>query len=162
MKIRPAEIDDAEAIRNIYNPYVVDSTATFDLIPRTLEQQQDWIKDRSGARFILVAEDDEGTVRGFASISQYRDRPAYSPTVENSIYVDQSFVGRGLGRSLMEELIETARSHGFHSMIAKIVEGQDASVALHQSCGFEIIGHEHEVGRKFGRWLDVLTLQRML
>lgn len=152
----------------IYNPAVLTSTATFDLVPRTLQQQQDWISDRSGARFVLVAVEDEGTggtggtVHGFAATSPYRDRAAYSTTVEDSVYIDQDHQGHGVGRLLLDALVDTARAHGFHSMIARIVSGHEASIALHSSCGFEIVGHEREVGRKFGRWLDVIIMQKLL
>lgn len=152
----------------IYNPAVLTSTATFDLVPRTLQQQKDWISDRSGARFVLVAVDDEdadgsgGTVHGFAATSPYRDRAAYSTTVEDSVYIDQDHQGHGVGRLLLDALVDTARAHGFHSMIARIVSGHEASIALHSSCGFEVVGHEREVGRKFGRWLDVIIMQKLL
>ncbi len=163
VKIRPAELADAEAIRGIYNPAVETSTATFDLVPRTLEQQRAWLSDRAGARIVLVAEDDEsGAIAGFAAISPYRDRAAYATTVEDSIYIADSHQGQGVGRLLLRALVDTARAHGFHSMIARIVADHEASIALHSSCGFEVIGHESEVGRKFGRWLDVTVMQRLL
>ncbi len=162
MKIRPAEIDDAEAIMGIYNPMVVGSTVTFDLVPRTLESQKAWLNDRSGARFVLVAVDGDGVVHGFAATSPYRDRAAYSTTVENSVYIDDNSQGHGVGRLLLSALVDTARAHGFHSMIARIVSGHEVSIALHTACGFEVVGHEREVGRKFGRWLDVIVMQKLL
>ena len=162
MQIRPAELADAPAIMGIYNPVVQTSTATFDLTPRTLAQQEAWLQDRSGARFVLVAVDSEGTVAGFAALSPYRDRPAYSTTVEDSVYVDPGYQGSGVGRLLLGSLVDTARAHGFHAMIARIVSDHEASIALHAACGFEIIGHEREVGRKFGRWLDVTLMERLL
>lgn len=146
---------------DIYNPFVRESTATFDLVPRSLEDQRRWIEDRSGARFVLVAEND-GEVCGFASISQYRDRAAYATTVEDSVYVASDHHGVGVGTLLLNELIASARTHGFHTMIARIVADHEASIALHHSCGFEVVGHEHEVGRKFGRWLDVIIMQKRL
>ncbi len=162
MQIRPAELSDAPAIMGIYNPVVQTSTATFDLEPRTLAQQEAWLQDRSGARIVLVAVDDDGTIAGFAALSSYRDRPAYSTTVEDSVYVDPDFQGCGVGRLLLGSLVDTARAHGFHAMIARIVSDHEASIALHSACGFEIIGHEREVGRKFGRWLDVTLMERLL
>ena len=110
---------------------------------------------------MLVA-DDNGIVAGFASLSPYRDRPAYRTTVENSVYVDPAQQGKGVGRQLMIELLDTARDHGFHSMIARIVSGNGASIALHRGLGFETVGVEREVGRKLGKWLDVVVMQRML
>ena len=103
-----------------------------------------------------------GTVVGFASLSPYRDRPAYSTTSESSVYVAVSARGQGVGRALLEGLVETARAHGFHALVARIVGGHDASVRLHEAIGFEVVGHEREVGRKFGRWLDVTVAELLL
>jgi phosphinothricin acetyltransferase len=158
---RLATIDDAEATRAIYNVEVTESTVTFDLVPRTLEEQRAWLTARSGAHAVLVAEDG-GDVVGFASFSPYRDRPAYSTSVEDSVYVRRDQQGKGIGKLLLAELVALATSHGFHTMIARIVGGHDASIALHRSLGFEVVGTEREVGRKFGRWLDVLVMQRLL
>lgn len=159
--IRAARIDDAEAIRSIYNYEVLTSTVTFDIEPRSLEQQREWLTKRSGAHVVLVA-DVEGTVAGFASLSPYRDRAAYSTTVEDSVYVHRDFRGKGVGRRLLAELLERARGHGFHAVIARVVDGHVASIRLHESCGFEQVGIEREVGRKFGRWLDVVVMERIL
>jgi L-amino acid N-acyltransferase YncA len=160
VQIRTARLTDAEAIRGIYNR-AIGTIATFDLEPRSLEEQQQWLASRSGAHVVLVA-DDNGTVAGFASLSPYRDRPAYRTTVENSVYVDEAHQGKGIGRQLMSELVATARDHGFHSMIARIVSSNASSIALHRGQGFEIVGVEKEVGRKLGKWLDVVVMQRML
>ena len=88
--------------------------------------------------------------------------PAYATSVENSVYVRRDRQGQGIGRLLLEALVELARQHGFHTVIARIVGGHEASIALHSRCGFELVGTEREVGRKFGRWLDVVELQRLL
>ena len=148
-------------MRAIYNLEVLESTVTFDLVARSVEDQQAWLRDHSGAHPAIVAVDD-GDVVGFASLSSYRDRPAYSTTVEDSVYVRRDRQGEGIGRLLLEALVELARQHGFHTVIARIVGGHEASIALHRSCGFELVGTEREVGRKFGRWLDVVELQRLL
>jgi phosphinothricin acetyltransferase len=154
-------MDDAEAIRDIYNREVVGSTATFDLIPRSVEDQQVWMDEHSGAHPAIVALED-GRVAGFGSLTPYRSRPAYRTTVENSIYVDQAHQGRGIGRGLLEELIRLAGLHGFHAVMARIVGSNATSIGLHRSCGFELVGIEREVGRKFARWLDVALMQRMI
>jgi phosphinothricin acetyltransferase len=161
MEVRLATLDDAEPIREIYNLEVTTSTATFDLVPRTLEDQRAWQSERSGARAVLVAEAD-GAVCGFGSLSPWRDRPAYATTVEDSVYVHRDHQGRGVGRLLLGELLATATAHGFHACMARIVGGHEASIALHQRCGFEVVGTEREVGRKFGRWLDVVLMERLL
>ena len=161
MQLRLATLDDAEAIRQIYNIEVTSSTVTFDLVPRSLEEQRSWLAARSGAHAVLVVEVD-GVVAGFGSLSKWRDRPAYSTTVEDSIYIHRDHHGRGLGKALLTELVDTATAHGFHACMARIVGGHDASIALHRSCGFENVGTEREVGRKFNRWLDVVLMERML
>jgi phosphinothricin acetyltransferase len=160
--VRRATLDDAEAIRAIYNAEVTGSTVTFDLVPRTAEEQRRWLVERSGAYAVLVAEDDGGAIAGFASLSPYRDRPAYATTVEDSVYVDGSRRGAGVGRALLEALIDTATAHGFHTVIARIVGHHEASIGLHRRVGFDEVGTEREVGRKMGRWLDVVVMQRLL
>ena len=162
MLIRPAVLEDAPAILDIYNPVVISSTATFDLVPRTLAEQREWLSSRAGARIVLVAIDDDDAVAGFSSLSPYRDRPAYATTVEDSVYIHADHQGQGVGSLLLRALIDTARSHGFHAMVARIVSDHDASIRLHTSCGFAVVGREREVGRKFNRWLDVTTMQLLL
>lgn len=161
MELRLATLDDAEAIRQIYNLEVTTSTVTFDLVPRSIEEQQAWQAERSGARAVLVAVSG-GTVVGFGSLSPWRDRPAYATTVEDSVYVHRDHQGEGVGRALLAELVATATRHGFHACMARIVGGHDASIALHAGCGFEVVGTEREVGRKFNQWLDVVLMERLL
>ncbi len=162
MQLRLATLSDAEAIRTIYNAEVTGSTATFDLVPRNAEEQLGWLTEHGGAYPAIVAEDGAGVIVGFGSISIYRDRPAYATSVENSVYVGPDHRGSGVGRALLDELIRLATQHGFHTMVARIGDGNAASIALHLACGFELVGVEREIGRKFGRWLDVSVLQRML
>ena len=166
VQIRLAERRDAAGIRAIYNHYVAESTALFDMVPRTLDEQVQWIDEHSGAHPAVVAvvrgEDDADHVVGFGSLSPFRPRPAYSTTVENSVYLLAEYQGRGVGRMVLEDLLRLAALHGFHSVIARIAGDNEPSIALHASCGFEIVGTEREVGRKFGRWLDVVEMQRLL
>jgi L-amino acid N-acyltransferase len=161
-RTRLAEPRDAEALRAIYNPEVLESTVTFDLRPRTLAEQLAWIDEHSGGHPAIVAVDGEDFVAGFASLTPYRPRPAYAPTVEDSVYVRRDLRGRGVGRLLLGDLVELARDHGFHSVMGRIVGEHDASIALHAACGFEQVGREREVGRKFNKWLDVVLMQKML
>ncbi len=153
---------DAEPIRAIYNAEVTGSTATFDLVPRTPEEQQDWMAEHRGPHPAVVAVDDEDLILGFGSLSMFRNRPAYATTVENSVYVGASRRGVGVGRALLDELVVLAGQHGFHTVIARVGGGNEASIALHLACGFQMVGVEREVGRKFNRWLDVSVLQRLL
>ncbi len=159
--VRLAERRDAEAIRAIYNLEVAESTVTFDLVPRTLDEQVEWINAHSGAHPAVVA-DEDGEVVGFGSLSPFKERPAYSPTVEDSVYVRRDRRGQGIGRLLLEDLLRLAVDHGFHTVMARIVGNHEASIALHVTCAFELVGTEREVGRKFGHWLDVVEMQRML
>ena len=103
--------------------------------------------------------DDE--VVGFASLSPYKERAAYRTTVEDSVYVRRDHHGKGIGKALLGEMLDVARRHGFHSVMARIEATREPSVALHRSCGFELVGIEREVGRKFNRWLDIALMQRL-
>ncbi|HUO48166.1 MAG TPA: GNAT family N-acetyltransferase [Acidimicrobiales bacterium] len=161
MEVRLARVSDAAAIRAIYNAEVAGSTVTFDIEPRTLAQQRRWVEQHQGAHPAVVAVD-AGEVAGFGSLSVFRDRAAYSGTVEDSVYVGEGWRGRGVGRLLLEELLSLARKQGFHSVIARIADDNAASIALHRRCGFELVGVEKEVGRKFNRWIDVAVLQLLL
>lgn len=159
--VRPATLDDAAAIRLIYNVEVERYTSTFDLVPRSLDDQRQWLADRSGAFAAVVAELD-GMVVGFGALSPYKERAAYRTTVENSVYVDRDQARRGIGRAVLLHTIDVARQHGFHSVMARIEATSVPSIKLHEACGFEIIGIEREVGRKFRKWLDVVSMQLML
>ena len=161
MLLRPATLDDAAAIREIYNLEVETSTATFDLVPRSVDEQRSWLAARSGAFAALVAVD-QGTVIGFASLSPYKERAAYRTTVEDSVYVSRAHHGQGVGGALLGHVVEVAAASGFHAVMARIEAGGVASRALHAACGFELVGVERQVGRKFNRWLDVAVMQRLL
>ena len=163
LTVRLACAADAEDLRRIYNREVTGSTVTFDMVPRSLEDQLLWIEAHSGAHPALVAAAGEGgPVVGFASLTAYRDRPAYSTTVEDSVYVDADRRGEGIGGLLLSGILDLAAAGGFHAVMARIVGTHEASIALHRRCGFELVGVEREVGRKFGRWLDVALMQRLL
>lgn len=161
VEVRPALLYDAERIRAIYNYEVTHTTATFDLVPRSIEDQRGWLADRSGAFAAIVAVAN-GDVVGFAALSPYKERAAYRTSVENSVYVDRAYHGQGAGKRLLTELLDIAARSGFHAVFARITATSEASRALHASCGFELVGIEREVGRKFNKWLDVVLMQRLL
>jgi phosphinothricin acetyltransferase len=173
MRIRLAEPDDIESICAIYNAEVTESLVTFDIIPWTAADQAVWLDRHRGAHPAIVAVDEPGSpggligahgeaVLGFGSLSPFRDKPAYATSVENSVYVARTSRRAGVGRAILEELIRLAAEHGFHTIIARTEGSNTASTDLHLACGFELVGVEREVGRKHGRWLDVVELQRML
>ncbi len=162
VQIRLATTADAKAISEIYNEQVTESTRTLDLVPRTVAEQETWIDARSGGLAVLVAENNDGAVVGFASLSFYRDRPGYNTSVEDSVYVAPGNQGQGIGAALLAELIDTATRRGFHAIFARIVGPQPASVTLHERHDFELVGVERQVARKFGRWHDVAIMQRLL
>jgi L-amino acid N-acyltransferase len=164
--LRPVELTDVEGIRSIYNTEVLDSTVTMDLVPRTVEAQRQWIEAHQGAHGAIVAvETPVGggaeQILGFASISPYRSRPGYSTTVENSVYVHREHQNRGIGRLLLDDVLHLAEESGFHSCVARILAGHEASIRLHASRGFDLVGIEREVGRKFGRWIDITLMQKL-
>ena len=161
IQIRLAKQKDAEAIREIYNHEVRNSTATFDLVERNTQEQEEWLDDRSGAFSVLVAEM-SSKILGFASLSPYKARAAYRTTVEDSIYVNEEFRNQGIAGELLSHLLEVAESSGFHAVIARIGGANEASISLHQRFGFEIVGTEKEIGRKFGKWQDVVIMQTII
>ena len=161
IQIRLAKQKDAEAIREIYNHEVRNSTATFDLVERNTQEQEEWLDDRSGAFSVLVAEM-SSKILGFASLSPYKARAAYRTTVEDSIYINEKFRNQGIAGELLSHLLEVAESSGFHAVIARIGGANEASISLHQRFGFEIVGTEKEIGRKFGKWQDVVVMQTII
>jgi L-amino acid N-acyltransferase YncA len=174
MQIRLATSADVEAIRSIYNVEVLDSTNTFDMVPRSRPEQEAWLAEHQGVHPAIVAtepglpgaEGERGAggeiVLGFGSLSVFRGRSGYAATAENSVYVDRGQRGKGVGRALLAELLVLAKAHGFHSVIARIAGHNETSIGLHQAAGFELVGVEREVGRKHRQWLDVVELQRLL
>jgi phosphinothricin acetyltransferase len=160
--IRSASVADADAIAAIYAHHVLHGTASFDIEPPSAE----FWRDKIGAILargwpFLIAEHD-GSVAGYAYASQFRDRPAYAATCEDSIYIAPDQVGRGIGTALLAALIEAAAASGFKQMIAVIDGAEPASVALHSKAGFTEAGRMRDVGRKFDRTLDSLYMQRSL
>ena len=162
LSLRIAEPADAEAIAAIYNHEVEHETSTFDLVPRTVDEQRTWLAARTGVFSVIVAHDSDQGVVGFAALSTYRERAGYRTTVENSIYVRRDQQRRGVGKLLLTRLLDVARDSGFHTVIARIEATSTGSLALHASLGFTKVGVEREIGRKLGHWLDSAIMQKML
>jgi len=161
IQIRCATREDLPAINDIYNYFVLNSTCTYQEQPETLHDRHAWFAAHGPAHPITVALLADEVV-GWASLSPYHKRAAYRNTVENSVYVAHTHHNRGIGRLLLEDLIDRAKTIGHHTVIAAIDGKQAISVALHMKMGFKEVGRMRELGFKFGRWLDVHYLQLML
>ncbi|MCE5203413.1 MAG: N-acetyltransferase family protein [Coriobacteriales bacterium] len=161
MHIRPATAADSAAIAAIYNDAITSSTATFDTEPKTPEDRAAWLTEHRERHPVLVAEKD-GRVVGWGACSTWSDRCAYDATVELSVYVDPDEHRHGVGRTLSRELIGLAPALGIHSIIGRICTENTASLALAETLGFSLVGVMHEVGRKFGRWLDVAIWELLI
>jgi phosphinothricin acetyltransferase len=161
MVIRPATVHDLLTITQIYNDAIEKTVATFDTEPKSLDEQRLWFQTH-GARYPIIVADIDGTVIGWASLSQYSDRCAYSETAEVSVYVAEPHRSKGIGRKLLQELIEHGRKAGLHVLIARIAGGNETSVHLFEAQGFTHVGVLREVGRKFGRLIDVYIMQQLL
>lgn len=159
--VRLAKIDDAAAINDIYNHYVLTSTCTYQEEISTLPERQAWLAEHSPPHPVTVAEEN-GDVVGWASLSPFRARAAYRWTLENAVYVRHDLHRRGIGSALLADQIERARTLSHHCIIAVIDAEQSASIALHRRFDFHSVAHLREAGFKFNRWLDVVYLQRML
>jgi L-amino acid N-acyltransferase len=159
--IRRAELADAGGIAEVYNEAILHTTATFDTEPKSVDDRQAWLRSHDERHPVLVAVLD-GKVVGWASLTKWSDRRAYDETAETSFYVHSSCRGRGIGRQLKEAIIEEARRLGFHTLLARVAEGSQESIHLNEAAGFVHVGTLKQVGRKFGRLLDVHIMQKML
>ena len=158
LTIRKAEIKDLHAITEIYNQAVLRTTATFDTTTKTVEEQRDWY-DKHGPKYPILVVQEDSKVIGWASLSAASDRCAYSGTAEGSIYIDSECQGKGVGKKLGAAIMKAGKEAGLHTVILKIAEGNEASMKLAKSLGFMKIGVMKEVGKKFGKFLDVTMLQ---
>jgi len=153
----------ADAILQILNEAIVTSTALYDYQPRSLQSMRAWFDAKEAGRFpVIGAEDAQGQLIAFASYGVFRAWPAYKYSVEHSVYVHVQHRGKGLGRLLMRELIDAARSQNYHTLIGVIDTGNQVSIGLHEKLGFSYGGSLRQAGFKFGRWLDVVFYQLLL
>ena len=159
--LRRARPADAGAIAEIYNEAVTTTTATFDVEAKSVEERAAWLETHDERHPVLVAETG-GRVVGWASLSPWSDRKAYGGTGEVTFYVLAARRGRGVGRLLRDALVAHAEGQGFRTLVALVTAGNDASMKLCESSGFERVGTLKRVGEKFGQLLDVHILQKML
>jgi L-amino acid N-acyltransferase YncA len=162
MTIRDAVETDLPAILEIYNDVIATSTAIYREAPATLEDRLAWWRAKLEPGYPTLVAEDGGIVIGFATFGDFRPWPGYRYTVEHSVHVHRDHRGRGVGTALMHPLIARAESLGKHVMIAGVDAGNGQSIAFHQRLGFEQVAHFRQVGFKFGRWLDLVFLQRTL
>ncbi|MFZ7101650.1 MAG: GNAT family N-acetyltransferase [Peptococcaceae bacterium] len=162
MLIRKAVLEDLPQITDIYNYAVLNLTATFDEEEKTITERQQWFATHQDERFPLLVAEKEGEIVGWGSLSQFRPRAGYRFSGETSLYIRHDMYGQNIGTLLLAELIRLGRENGLHSLLGIIVDSNLASIKLHSKFGFEIAGHYREAGFKFGRWLDVNVMQKML
>ncbi|WP_170607069.1 GNAT family N-acetyltransferase [Ruegeria arenilitoris] len=159
MKIRHAQPADSASITQITNTSIRDSLATFTTEVRQPESIAADIEARSG--YFLVAEE-EGKVLGFATYGPFRSGPGYAHTREHSIQLTPEARGRGIGRALMTTLENAAIENNVHVLVAGISSENPPAIAFHMALGFSEVGRMPQVGRKWGRWLDLVLMQKIL
>nr|WP_040750737.1 GNAT family N-acetyltransferase [Nocardia transvalensis] len=160
MVIREARDADLPEILAIHNNAIAETTAIWDTEPVGIEERRAWLRDRTAAGYPVLVAELEGAVAGYASYAQWRPKSGYRLTVENSVYVADRFHRRGVATALLTELLARAEDSGtVHAVIAAIESANTTSITLHEKFGFRIVGELPEVGRKFGRWMDLTLMQ---
>lgn len=158
LSTRPAVLADLEAITAIYNEAIVTTTATFDTEPKTRAEQEAWF-DEHGEKYPVMVAEQDGAVVAWASLSMWSDRCAYADTAEISLYVAPSARGQGIGTELTRAILAAGEQGGLHTVVGRVAGGNAASLRILEKLGFRHIGVMREVGRKFGKLLDVTLLQ---
>lgn len=159
--IRSALLKDLASITEIYNDAIAKTVATFDTEPKDIDEQRQWFLNHGKKNPIMVAEQ-RGMLVGWAALSKYSNRCAYADTAELSVYVTEEWQGKGIGKTLIEAVLEKGRNAGLHAIIARVTEGNEKSIHTHKSAGFEHVGILKEVGFKFNKRLDVYILEKIL
>jgi L-amino acid N-acyltransferase YncA len=159
MQVRPAERQDTEAVAAIYNHGIAERQATFETRPRRPHEVAAWLEE---GRPFIVAEDDDGTILGFARVSAYSIRRAYAGVGEHGVYVDPGARGRGVGKRLLDALAERAEAAGYHKLTSRVFTTNHASLALHRAAGFTEVGVQRRHGQLDGEWKDTVLVERLL
>jgi len=157
---RLATIKDLESIRAIYNEAVLFTTATFDTEVKDLEDRTLWFKNRD-ENFPVILAEYKGEIAGYAALNKWSERKAYDITAEISVYVHSTFRGKGIGKLLVESIVAIGSQTQLKTIIARITEGNDHSIYLHERNGFQLVGTLKQVGKKFGKLLDVTIMQKV-
>jgi L-amino acid N-acyltransferase YncA len=161
VRVRGAWAADADAICRIYNQGIEDRVATLETELRTPDERRQWLAGHGPRHPVIVAEV-EGAVGGWGSLNRFNPRPAYDHVVDLSVYVERAWRGRGVGRALLQALIERARVLGYHKMVLAAFPDNRAGMALYERMGFTRVGIYHEQGQLDGRWVDVVVMERLL
>lgn len=160
MLIRKAEKRDLQDLLDIYNYEVENGVATFDLHPKTIEQWETWFSLHNIENHPLIVAESDGKAVGYASLSSYREKEAYRATVELSLYVAPDYRRRGIATELMAAILKRAREDdSVHTVVSVITGSNEASIILHERFGFTFCGRIHEVGVKFGQYLDIANYE---
>jgi L-amino acid N-acyltransferase YncA len=159
--IRAATEADVEAICAIHNQGIVDRVATLDTTIRTPDDSRAWLAERGPRHPVIVAEAD-GTVVGWASLNRFNPRAAYDYVADFSVYVERTWRGKGVGRQLLDRLIELARANGYHKMVLAAMACNGAGIALYTRVGFARVGLYREQGQLDGKWVDVVIMEKLL
>jgi phosphinothricin acetyltransferase len=162
IQITDLDESDLPLILDIYNDVILTSTAIYTERPVDLHNRRQWWRARTAQGFPVLVARRDGEVLGFASFGEFRSFPCYAATVEHSVHVHAQHRGKGIGTLLVLALLARAKSLGKHVIVGGIDADNSSSLRLHRKLGFVDAGHFHEVGRKFGRWLDLIFLQRLL
>lgn len=160
--VRPATEGDVEAISSIYNESVANNTASWDVNPEPLSVRREWFAARQAAGNAVVVAELDGRVVGYGAWAPFRAKEGYARTMEHSLYVTPDARGHGVGRLLLQAIIDTATDAGVHVLVGALSHENDVSMALHERFGFTEVGRMPQVGAKFGRWLDLVLVQRVL
>lgn len=158
--IRKALESDVPFITEVYNDAILNTTATFDTEIKTIDDRMQWLKNHDSKHPVLIAEENN-IKKGWASLTMWSDRCAYEATAEVSVYVHKNFRAQGVGKKLLEQLVVSTQNAGLHYLLARISEGNAASIHIHSEFGFSTIGVMHEVGYKFGKFLDVTMMEKV-
>jgi L-amino acid N-acyltransferase len=162
MEVRAATPADLPGLLAIYNDVIATSTAVYSFEPTTLDERRAWLEARARQRYPVLVAVERGDVLGFASFGDFRAWPGYARTVEHSVHVRGDRRRAGVGGALVEALLPLARALDKHAILGCIDAQNEASLRLHAKLGFERVAHFREVGRKFGRWLDAVFVERLL
>jgi L-amino acid N-acyltransferase YncA len=159
--VRAASAADADAICAIHNQGILDRVATLDVTTRTPDGVLDWLADH-GSRHPVIVASVGGAVVGWASLNRFNPRPAYDHVADFSVYIEREWRGKGIGRQLLDRLIELAREIGFHKMVLSALAFNQAGIALYTRAGFSTVGVYREQGQLDGEWVDTLIMEKLL